>query len=268
MKTILLEIINNDISYNKSATRYLYKTHPALWQQVVNKTSFLPDVAKAKQRIWHVLNDVYEIPLCPVENVPVKWWENRYLTTSSRAAKTQLQHSRGDFKNLWSDEINQKRKISNISTAKKGRKYRDQNSYTEQQKQKNAITCFEKYGVANGSQSVDARKKISQARIQNGATPYHLRSLRRFYYDAVKRYTKESWKQDFDKINPNSIRRSENALDHIYSIQQGFYDHIPPYIIGHWTNLRVMPMVANSVKGMRCDKTQNQLFEDFFACIN
>jgi hypothetical protein len=88
MKTTLIEIIENDTSYNKSATRYLYKQHPELWQRILTATNFLPETAKAKQRVWHVLNDVYERPVCPVTGEYVKWWENRYLKTSSVSAST------------------------------------------------------------------------------------------------------------------------------------------------------------------------------------
>ena len=79
MKYMLLDIVNNDTSYNKSATRYLYKNYPDLWQQILDKTSFLPSTASPKQRVWHVLNDVQEVPKCPITGQLVKWWENRYL---------------------------------------------------------------------------------------------------------------------------------------------------------------------------------------------
>jgi hypothetical protein len=265
MKNILLSIINNDNSYNKSATRYLYKTHPELWQHVVEKTSFLPSTALAKQRVWHITNDMWEIPTCPITGTQVKWWENRYLKTSNRTAKTQLQHKRGDFVNLYSDEINQKRASSNKRTFAAG--LRKKPTLTEEIKrlrvEKSKQTCLERYGVSNGGKTPNARKKVSEKRISNGATPMHLRSLRRLYYDAVWQATEESWKSQFDKINPNRLNRSKNALDHIYSIQQGFRDNIPPYVIGHWSNLRVISLSENSQKGMRCDKTKEQLFEDF-----
>jgi hypothetical protein len=267
MKDLLLQIIDDDATYNKSATRYLYRSHPNLWKQIVDLTQFLPESAKPKQRIWHVINEINEIPKCPIENIELKWWENRYLTTSSHSAKIKLQHQRGDFANGHAPEINEKRRQGNLKAVVQGRKYRTKETYTESQKEKNKTTCLEKYGVKNGSQTKESRKKISDTRIKNGATPKHLRSLRRLYYDTVWRFTEESWKQEFDKINPTGIRRSENALDHVYSIQQGFRDTIPPYIIGHWTNLRILPMVENSIKGMRCDKTQNQLFDDFFSCV-
>jgi len=267
MKDILLNIIQTDSTANKSATRYLYKTHPDLWKQLVEETAFLPDTALAKQRVWHILNDVYKIPLCPVENIPLKWWENRYLITSSRTAKQKYKWSNGDYANAHTPESNKQRQDGNNKAVQRGRKYRDNTTYTDADREKSKQTCLEKYGVENGSQTKEARDKVSDARIRNGATPKHLRSLRRLYYDAVWRFTEKSWRNHFDKINPARLRRSDNALDHIYSIQQGFRDSIPPYIIGHWTNLRVIGLVDNSIKGMRCDKTKEELFEDFELVI-
>lgn len=267
MKDILLQLISNDVTPNKSATRYLYRTDPNLWKQILDFTTFLPKDAKPKQRIWHVINEVDKIPKCPIENVELKWCENRYLTTSSPSAKTKLQHQRGDFVNGYTLENNERRRQGNLKAVARGRKYRSKDTYTESQKQKSVQTCLKRYGVGNGSQIKESREKISNARIKNGATPKHLRSLRRLYYDAVWRITEENWKLYFDKINPQRLSRSSNALDHIYSIQQGFKDSIPPYIIGHWTNLRIISLVENSVKGMQCDKTQVELFEDFFNNI-
>ena len=89
--------------------------------------------------------------------------------------------------------------------------------------------------------------------------------MRRVYYDAVWKFTEESWKAQFDQINPTRLNRTHNALDHIYSIQQGFRDCIPPFIIGHYSNLRVISLSENGIKGMRCDKTKEELFGDFNA---
>lgn len=137
----------------------------------------------------------------------------------------------------------------------------------KQRAEKSKKTNLERYGVINGGQSKAARQKVSNARVKNGATPREQRSLRRLYYDAVWRFTEESWKQHFDKINPKKLNRSKNALDHIYSIQQGFRDNIPPYIIGHWTNLQIITLVENSKKGMKCHKTKEKLFNEFFNLI-
>jgi hypothetical protein len=267
MKDILLDIINNDKSYNKSATRYLYRSHPDLWNWVVNLTKFLPADAKPKQRIWHVINNINEIPKCPIEGIELKWWENRYLTTSSPSARVKLQHQRGDFVNGHTPENNEKRRLGNLRAVKNGRKYRSRDTYSEQQKEKTKQTCLEKYGVDNPSKTNEVKEKIYQQAVARGCTPREDRSLRRVYYDAVWKITEENWRDHFDSINPERLNRTYNALDHIYSIQQGFRDNIPPYIIGHWTNLRIIPLVENSIKGMRCDKTQSELFENFFSSI-
>jgi len=265
MKNILSNIIDNDLSYNKSATRYLYKTHPELWTDIINATAFLPVTAKPKQRIWHIVNNIYEIPLCPVTNQPVKWHENRYLETLNPRASMLLQHKRGDFAHGHSPEINAKRSKTNKATANRGRKYRDLKTYTLADREKSKQTCLEKYGVENGSQTKAAKEKIYQRAVERGCTRREERSLRRLYYDAVWRITEENWRDHFDDINPTRLNRSHNALDHIYSIQQGFRESIPPYIIGHYTNLRVIGLSENGIKGMRCDKSRDQLFGDFFG---
>lgn len=268
MKHILLDIIASDASYNKSATRYLHKTHTELWEWIVEKTNFLPYDSMPKQRAWHVLNDVWEIPKCPITHLEVKWWENRYLETANRSARSSLLNKTGRTKNQTA-AAKKKRVESNQKIINAG--LRKAPYLTEETKkiraEKSKQTCLAKYGVENGSQSILGRRKNSDAQIKNGATPKHLRSLRRLYYDRVIYFTRVSWKEDFDKINPTRLNRSEVDLDHIYSIQQGFRDNIPPYIIGHWTNLRMLGKTENYSKGKRCDKSQEHLFNDFFSMI-
>jgi hypothetical protein len=268
MKDILLEIINNDKSYNKFATRYLCKSHPNLWQEILEQTKFLPTDAKPKQRVWHIINDVWEIPKCPITDKEVKWWENRYLETVDRSARATLLNKTGKTKNQ-TDEAKQKRKASNQKIIDAG--LRKIPYLTEETKklreEKKKKTFLKKYGVSNPSKSSIVRKKISDVQVKNGATPVHLRTLRNIYYDSVRYFTNVSWRENFDKINPTRLNRSEVDLDHIYSIHQGFKDNIPPYIIGHWTNLRMLDKKINYSKGKRCDKSKIQLFEDFFNSI-
>lgn len=263
MRDILLELINNDTSYNKNISRYLYRTHPDLWKQILDKTSFLPDNALPKQRIWHILNDIWERPICPETGQFTKWWENRYLTFISLSAKASYQNKQGIYKNQ-TDEVNRKRSQSNKQT-RKIRKVKNRGKATEEEILKRHKTNLEKYGNIHPTKTLEFRKYLSDIQIKNGATPRDQRPLRQLYYDEVKRVTKDNWNEHFDKINPNRLNRSQFDLDHIYSIQQGFLDNIPPYIIGHWTNLRMIIPTENYSKGMRCDKTKDQLFEDYFV---
>jgi hypothetical protein len=285
MKNILLEIINNDTSCNKSSTRYLSKSHPELWKDILDKTDFLPDTAKPKQRIWHILNDIWEIPKCPVTGLEVKWWENRYLETANRSAKTTLMNKNGKLNNRTS-EINEKRRLGNLKAVANGRKYRSKETYTEEQKNKTKKTCLKRYGVDNpfyssviiekikeknlekwgvewAIQHPLVRKKLSDTLINKGATPLNLRSEFRKYRDEVKRLTEISYNQNKIIINPGNLSRKEFNIDHIYSISDGFKNSIPLEIISHWTNLRMLLAKDNQIKNKRSDKTKEQLFEDY-----
>lgn len=265
MKNTLLEIINDDVSYNKSATRYLYKNRPQLWNQILNATDFLPEDALAKQRIWHIINDCYERPKCPVTGKFLKWNENKYFKTIDRASKQKRLFAMGVYKNSNSEEHRESRRQGNLRAVKNGRKYRDKSTYDDTAKENAKKTFLKNYGVDNPSKHIDIRNKISKYRIDNGATPKHLRSLRRVYVEAVRYYTNRNWIDHFDTINPKRLNRSLNSLDHIYSVQMGFINNIPPYIIGHYTNLRVIPLGENSSKGLKCHKTLDELYDDFFG---
>jgi hypothetical protein len=268
MKQLLETILSTDTSYNKSATRYLPRTHPDLWAKIVEATAFLPTTSKPKQRAWHILHEIYEIPKCPVTGEEVKWYENRYLKTLNYTAKAKMQHARGDFVNANAPEHRESRRQGNLLAVKNGRKYRNKATYSAADREKAKQTCLDRYGVGNGSQSKFARDKISDARIRNGATPKHLRGAYTKYNEAVFTYTRESWVEFQDKINPDCLPRGRTyTVDHIYSIYQGFMENIPAYIIGHWTNLQMLTLSENSHKNARCHKTQDQLFEDFFEVI-
>lgn len=292
MKNILSQLIENDTTYNKSASRWLKSTHPELWQQILVITAFLPDDAKPKQRIWHILHDTFCRPICPITGEYVKWRDKKYDSFISIAAKNKAigailsKATAGD--RHWRSKDPTKAALASAKYSKGitdgriivDRTLRNEAAIVEKTKQ----TCLSKYGVTNGSKTVSAKEKISKkfkgisrspefrqsvsnAAIKHGATPKHLRTARDLYYQAVGYWTKLSWQEQFDDINPDRLDRSKFDLDHIYSKQQGFRDNIPPYIIGHFTNLRMLDKRTNYSKGMRCDKTQAQLFDDFFAWI-
>ena len=268
MKNTIKNLIDNDTSYNKSVTRYLYKTHPELWQEILDATNFLPSDAKPKQRVWHILNDTYTRPTCPITREYVKWYENRYLGTINLSAKTKLSHQKGLYVNCYTNEANAKRKNSINEGFASGRinphKWTPEEIDSRYKKIK--ATMLEKYGVTSNLLLKENKEKEYQTKVARGLiTPIEQRAARDLYYAAVLKFTKQSWINHFDKINPSRIHRDNSwHLDHIYSTQQGFRNNIPPYIIGHWTNLRMMSGPNNSSKGMKCAKTKKQLFEDFF----
>ncbi len=104
-------------------------------------------------------------------------------------------------------------------------------------------------------------KNISHAK---STIPVDQRPLWEAYENIVDRITRESWIYHHDKINPlNLVRGKEFELDHKFSKNQGFLNNIDPKIIGHYTNLELIPRHSNRKKYNKCSITLTELLEDF-----
>jgi len=56
MKQKLIEYLElYPVDANGSNTRWLKSREPAPWKWILESTSFLPENAKPKQRIWHII---------------------------------------------------------------------------------------------------------------------------------------------------------------------------------------------------------------------
>jgi len=270
MKNILESLITNDISYNKSVTRYLYKTHPDLWSWIVENTSFLPKDAKPKQRIWHVINENYTIQICPITEEALRWKEKEYLRFSSIKAKNKGIGeiiSKATTGNHWRQRDPDKskkanEKFSNGFNEGKHKPWEERNRDYVASLAAARKTWIKKYGVDNPSKCPAIQQKLSTSSLNRYSEID--RSAATEYYNAVKLVTNRSWYEHFYIINPDRLQRSRDLhLDHIYSIAEGFKNNVPPEIIGHWTNLRLIPKIQNSIKGADCHKTKEQLYEDY-----
>ena len=251
MKQKLIDYLENSPeSYNKNATRYLYNREPELWQWILESTAFLPNTAKPKQRIWHIINGINSIPLCPVDKIPVRWYENRYLTYSSGSAKARcLEHAKRrqiTYKEKTGfDHWNSKENVESYESRKE--------------------TCFENWGGVWPNATKEIYDKFLETKIANG----HCRTEKEkseleVYNEKVKLFTQDSWYYSYSRINPAGLERGkEYHLDHIYSRKAGFDNNIPAEIIGHWTNLRLLEASVNNGKSSGCDKTIEQLYEDY-----
>lgn len=251
MKQKLIEYLENSPdSYNKNATRYLYKKDPELWKWIVKSTSFLPTTAKPKQRIWHIINDVNSIPLCPVDNIPVKWHENRYLTYSSASAKARCPEH----------------KNRRLAT------YREKTGFDHWNSKEN-IQGYEKLKSTHlknwgdwSSKTDEVYNKFIETKSSNGhCRTEEEKSALEIYMLQVEEHTKNSWYYSYSRINPDGLERGkEYHLDHIYSRKAGFDNSVPPEVIGHWTNLRLIEAKINNGKSAGCDKTIEKLYEDYY----
>lgn len=273
MKSILENLIANDVSPNKSVTRYLSKTHPELWMQILDITSFLPKNAKPKQRIWHIINDKYSIQLCPITGEELRWNEKDYRRFSSIQAKNKgigKIISKATTGNHWRQRDPNKAKRANkkFSTgflAGNHKPWKERNRDYTKSHAAARRTWLRKYGVDNPSKHPSIKQKISQQSKEWHALTHKDKTALKLYYHEVRLATNKSWYANFYRLN-NGIqnkRSRELHLDHIYSISEGFKNSVPPEIIGHWTNLQLLPKLSNSSKGAKCFKTIEQLYEDY-----
>lgn len=82
------------------------------------------------------------------------------------------------------------------------------------------------------------------------------------YEGIVDRITRESWLYHNSKINPDNLPRGrEYELDHKYSKHQGFLNNVPPEVIGHYSNLQMIPRHSNRKKYNKCSITIDELYE-------
>ena len=133
-----------------------------------------------------------------------------------------------------------------------------------QQTLKNSL--MKKYGVENFAKHDDFKQKSYNTRLKNGSiVPKEDKSKYNLFYEEVKSVTERSYYDHYYQINPEKLLRGKNTyhLDHIYSIAEGFKNNVDPKIIGHWTNLRILSASINIKKNYHCDKTLDELYEDY-----
>lgn len=86
------------------------------------------------------------------------------------------------------------------------------------------------------------------------------------YHFLVWSETKKNYNKFESQINPNFLKRGrEYHLDHIYSIYDGFANNIPPYIISHKENLRIIDGSKNISKGKKSNILIEELCDKIFS---
>jgi hypothetical protein len=80
-----------------------------------------------------------------------------------------------------------------------------------------------------------------------------LKDKKRLYVETVRNLSNEEYQKYFEEIKDAKKRSRKSHLDHIISIEYGFNNFIPPEIISHYKNLRVIPHAINESKGPKND---------------
>ncbi len=123
--------------------------------------------------------------------------------------------------------------------------------------------------------SIKLKQTIENSRDENGRTyqsrskltdeEFFLKPEKEIYYIRVWEITDKQFYLHFYDITNAHLRSTEYHLDHIFSVSEGFKHNIPPEIVAHHTNLRIIPQSENCSKQDKCDKTITQLYEDYFT---
>lgn len=154
---------------------------------------------------------------------------------------------------------------------KKGHNQKDATEIVKRIQTQNGIEWYESRYGDSGKEMFEARiqtwkTKLKQTMIDQGlwTSDQDLEAIQIYYRD-VSRFTEQSYKQHFGLINPENLPRDGKSfeLDHKYSKMCGFRDEIPAEVIGHWTNLAMLPAAANNSKWTNCSISKDQLLEDY-----
>ena len=70
---------NNLLEYYKThKTNSIARMYPEFMQFIINKTPFLDNKVSCTQRLWHIYNDIYNVPLCNHCNNNIVNWDNKH----------------------------------------------------------------------------------------------------------------------------------------------------------------------------------------------
>lgn len=128
------------------------------------------------------------------------------------------------------------------------------------------------------SHSIDTKQRLSEranmrdpvcyaeateTKIVRGiAIPKEQKTDWELYREQVLNHTYRSWQHHQDKINHLGLKRgSEYELDHKFSITEGFKQGVDPAVIGHFSNLELIPKSVNRSKRIRCSITLEELLQ-------
>ena len=129
----------------------------------------------------------------------------------------------------------------------------------------------EKYGIEQGELIYEKRNRLwadMMRKIMEEDSKWRKKcDLEEFkaYQRDVIRYTTRSYKKFKYLVNPLDLLRGHNAfeLDHKFSIAAGFNENISPEIIGHWTNLEMLPAYENASKWLYCSVDLQTLISNY-----
>lgn len=278
MRTQLIEanIIKKDGKINAS-NHFIFKRMPHLLVVLEDLTNFLPKDSSRYERLYNVANNLTHRSKCNICGCPTKflgghayskWCTEKCKNEFFKIKNTKINPETGI-------SINQQRGRTSASKRNKINPITGLTFYKEsgkrgsiKRKKINPLTGLSNYEEVFSKSA----SKIRNSKEKSGRwIPLDKKSDYELYKRSVRMVmSKMPWQNlpnahlqgRADKNNLNA-----HHLDHKFSMKEGFIRNIPPFIIGHISNLRFIPWKENVKKCFKCSITEQELFDNFHFSI-
>lgn len=203
---------------------------------------------------------------CPAIIKKMQNSRNANTTAESRKAHMKRMSQRGNaiLKELHKDTKWLEKKSKNISKSVKKRGGHKGNNNPMYGRLHKTISKKKMIKKAN-HRGHTCYLAATATKIAKGlAIPKEQKTQWQLYREKVLNYTYKSWHYHQNKINPLGLSRGkEYELDHKFSITEGFKQNISPEIIGHYSNLQMLPKNDNRSKRIKCSITLDELMRQY-----
>lgn len=246
------------------------------YDKIYNSSRTSENTRKKKDTLTSLMNEEFSKKLSnshKLENYISKYGDvegtDRFnLMLQRKRYKNSKQSYIDKYGDDWESIYNNVQKNKKISVDKLILKYGEiegkerYDKYIKDQKNKNTLLRYiEKNGYDLGIEKwISKNNKIS---ISNSKIDISSREEFKKYIIDVDRFTRISL--NMNNIEGLELRGKENGydLDHIVSKIYGFINNIPPYIISHISNLRIIESSYNRKKSHRSDLPICDIIEKF-----
>lgn len=231
------------------------------------------------------------------------YWESRgwdEKTIKENISKQQKERSVTSISHYTKKGISEDKAKQQISKYQSELATAYHKSIDDKTRRENSCWCIEYY-LNRGYSEEYGRSEISRLAKNNGSWKYrppHTRNTKIEYYlykglsfeDAknalrqrqstrtVSREQKTAYRiyvrevtyhtnQNMKYVEEVENRSSDLHIDHIVSKKTGFMNDIPPEILGHYVNLRMMDSTSNIKKSARSDMEIGELYERYRLAI-
>jgi len=207
---------------------------------------------------------VEKITQCPGFVKKAEASRQRNMTAEERRSHMKKMSERGNsvLKELHTDSDWVAEKGSKISAAVKSRGGHSGINNPMYGK-RHSIDTKQKLSERANKRDPVCYAEATETKISRGiAIPKEQKTDWELYREQVLNHTYKSWQHHQDKINPLGLERgSEYELDHKFSITEGFKQGVDPAVIGHFSNLELIPKSVNRSKRIGCSITLEDLLQ-------